>query len=386
VRCTATFAFPAESLPQNGKAVALELEVLGAAVPSPDGYFAAIDILDAKGSRLAPRMFGYAHATGVSETVRAILSADLLSAGAEVQVLLSANDGSSMEFGFPRARRVEEWDRRLPMQVRTVFDVFRRKAYPGKKALEWGDVERRLAGLSQNADDDAATVITTVRNLASMLAMPHATAMSAGVYEASPCPDAMEVVTDDKTMRIISGPFMALGDPQCHDMYAKESARRVVDALRSHGVRAVVVDLRSNSGGNMWPMLYALRPFLGEGRLLGYAGAEQRWVELTDGRLREDGRQVFPDLGVAYERSKLPVEVWICAGTASSGEAAAIALKDSGATLVGEPTRGLTTANDVIELPHGVRLLLTTGVMTSSAGEPYGGAIRPDIVRTVGCD
>ena len=53
-----------------------------------------------------------------------------------------------------------------------------------------------------------------------------------------------------------------------------------------------IVDLRSNGGGNLYPMLAALAPLLGPGPLLGYRdrhGRTDSWVIDDDGTVVADG-------------------------------------------------------------------------------------------------
>lgn len=74
-------------------------------------------------------------------------------------------------------------------------------------------------------------------------------------------------------------------------------------------------------------------------------------------------------------------------GTASSGEAVAIAFKRRLDTrFFGTATCGLSTANETITLDDGATLLLTVSVMADRARTPYGDVVVPDESSTAPVD
>jgi carboxyl-terminal processing protease len=144
-----------------------------------------------------------------------------------------------------------------------------------------------------------------------------------------------------------------------------------------------IVDLRNNSGGNMWPMLTGLGPILGEGvagKFIEPDGHEQEWSYR--------GGQSFIDdevvTGVAGEAYKLqaefpPVAVLIGFNTSSSGEAIAISFRGRPHTRsFGVFTAGFSTANASFSLSDGALMVLTTSVMADRAGQTFGSSIDPD--------
>jgi carboxyl-terminal processing protease len=132
-----------------------------------------------------------------------------------------------------------------------------------------------------------------------------------------------------------------------------------------------IVDLRGNTGGNMWPMLQGLSPILGEG-VPGYLhtvdGAWIPWTIDTEGL---GARTLSPD--------QVAVAVLHGSETSSSGEAVVVAFRGrDGARTFGQPTDGLSTGNKTIELSDGARLVLTTSVYADREKNIYGAAIEPD--------
>lgn len=145
-----------------------------------------------------------------------------------------------------------------------------------------------------------------------------------------------------------------------------------------------VVDLRRNSGGNMYPMIAGLGPLIGEG-ICGYffniddkpdlSFSYQNGVAMVSG-------QSLVTIEKPYQliNSKLRIAVLIGNTTASSGEATAIAFIGRPNTrLFGANSCGVTTANTSYSLPfYGYRLNLFTRNMGDRTGKIYGKEIVPD--------
>lgn len=148
-----------------------------------------------------------------------------------------------------------------------------------------------------------------------------------------------------------------------------------------------MVDLRRNSGGNMWPML------LGVGPLLHGSADESKPVgHFSDGRNAQpwyyrngavgSGDQVHYALGTGtyvLKRPGSPVAVLQAGATASSGEAIALALRGRpNSRSFGFPTAGYSTGNSPMTLVDGSLLVLTGTVMKDRNGMGDGARIVPD--------
>jgi carboxyl-terminal processing protease len=141
-----------------------------------------------------------------------------------------------------------------------------------------------------------------------------------------------------------------------------------------------VVDLRPNGGGNMFPMLAGLKPFLGGGQLGSFwqPGGEagvgtyvEPWIAG-----REVGVEPPPSLA-ALEQA--PVAVLTGPRTGSSGEVVTLAFRGRPRTRsFGAPTAGYTTGNERYVLPDGAAILLTVSVYVDRTGARYGGKVAPD--------
>jgi C-terminal processing protease CtpA/Prc len=148
-----------------------------------------------------------------------------------------------------------------------------------------------------------------------------------------------------------------------------------------------IVDLRGNAGGNMWPMLAGVGPLLAGsavGSFYNSEGTTEIWYyENGKAGVREPNKEFQPIAGSTHEPLVIaglpPVAVLIDKETASSGENIAIAFRGRENTkFFGEPTYGLSTANQQFNLPDGAAIFLTTAIDADRTGKRYESGITPD--------
>lgn len=163
----------------------------------------------------------------------------------------------------------------------------------------------------------------------------------------------------------------------------KKSRRRIVteyirdiqeqiEVQAKNNIKGWIIDLRFNDGGNMWPMLLSLRPFLQEGTL-GYFISPTDTTEWSiDGKNVKYGDNpilsTFLDFDYEYSKIKpsLPKAVLIGHRTASSGEAVSIALESlNSMKYFGDSTSGFSTANKTIPISRKEYLIITSSVMAN---------------------
>jgi carboxyl-terminal processing protease len=175
------------------------------------------------------------------------------------------------------------------------------------------------------------------------------------------------------------GAFSGAGDA------ATTFARQIQDAIAAadrDDLIGWVVDLRSNGGGNMWPMIAGVGPLLGDGPL-GYFispnNIESPW-EYRNGSSLSGGFAVTTVSPPYRLRRPQPrVAVLSNIGIASSGEATLIAFRLRPNTRsFGEATCGLSTSNTTYQLTDGALLNLTSAVMADRARNRFGDRIAPD--------
>ncbi len=153
------------------------------------------------------------------------------------------------------------------------------------------------------------------------------------------------------------------GDAESSINFAKQIQNEI--ARQDHlGLKGWIVDLRNNTGGNMWPMLAGIGPILGEG-LAGYFidpdGRETPWG-FQNGASELNGNPVTR-LSNPYQLlvPNQKVAVLLNSAVASSGEIVAVGFKGRENTKsFGSVTRGLTTCNSQFWLSDYAVLNLTT--------------------------
>ena len=130
-------------------------------------------------------------------------------------------------------------------------------------------------------------------------------------------------------------------------------AYSVLHFLQEHSSAAgVVIDLRDNTGGNMYPMISAVSPLLPDGVILQFKG-----------------------------KKRTPVAILTNDMTASSGEATLLCFRGLDNTKTfGSPTAGFASANQPFPLKNGYSLALTTGCDVARTGEVFcDDPIAPDV-------
>ena len=140
-------------------------------------------------------------------------------------------------------------------------------------------------------------------------------------------------------------------------------------------IGGVVIDLRGNTGGNMYPMIAAVHRFLpNDDRALRFRTRKNtQWIPLA---------YAIQAAGVPQEsRIECPVAILTDSLTASSGEAVLICFRGLDYVRVfGGPTAGYASANQPFPLPGGDRLVLTTGCDVARTGEVFcDDPIAPDV-------
>ena len=142
---------------------------------------------------------------------------------------------------------------------------------------------------------------------------------------------------------------------------------------------AVTLDLRESPGGDAQLMIAAAAPLLPPGLQLSYvnAGGKSVDVVLDNDRVLLGGQTQYRFAPMRRSAKARPVAVLLGPGCASACEALAVALRGQ-ARFIGQPTAGLTTANEMLPLDADFGLMVTSGWMRDRAGNTIDGPIRPD--------
>lgn len=156
------------------------------------------------------------------------------------------------------------------------------------------------------------------------------------------------------------------------------SLRTALQKIQQKHICRIVIDLRENHGGNMWPMLRGLAPLLGQppyGKFLNSDGPDTLW----GGAILSDG--IIPAPSRSQTMTEAFVAVLIGPGTTSSGEFTAMAFEGRKRTeFFGTPTGGFLTINASYPLPDGAILQVSSGWAADRTGHSFRDNIAPDIV------
>lgn len=167
------------------------------------------------------------------------------------------------------------------------------------------------------------------------------------------------------------------------------SLQQEIQTLDENKLNKWIVDLRGNSGGNMWPMVLGLRPLIkvdtfgffsdgsGEYHAWNFEGLFVKVENFEISSLNEPSyqlNQLAPRIAVLIDNQ-----------TASSGESTTIAFLGGIQTKVfGQKTGGYTSANEAIQLSDGAAIFLATTYSADRLGKIYRDGITPDQITEIG--
>lgn len=171
------------------------------------------------------------------------------------------------------------------------------------------------------------------------------------------------------------------GDSDEANLFANNIQARIAEQ-DSEQVNAWIVDLRENTGGNMWPMIAGLGPLF-EGTIQGHFidPNEEIIAWGYNSRASYLGENNIVVINQPYTLiNPLPkIAVLSSKRAGSSGEATLIAFKKQFNTrFFGNDSCGLSTANTSYALSDGSALVLTTAVMADRDQIKYGGPVLVD--------
>ena len=259
--------------------------------------------------------------------------------------------------------------------------IVRKNAWMSSK-VEWTMVEPEVrliaAGAAKSADTYPAIqyLLASLNDRHSFLMPPAATAEFRTGGAANP---PIDVKALGDRIGYLNVPAYSGGEEKAMRDFAVKAHEQIAATLDRAGC-GWIVDLRGNGGGNMWPMLGGLKPFLGDEPLGTFVSRESTsppW---------KAGDAVSVELPASLRALE---HAWIAVltgpRTGSSGEAVTISFKGRPRTRsFGQPTFGLSSANGNFALPDGAMILLTTAIEADRTGRQYGEKVDPDEIVPAG--
>lgn len=167
-------------------------------------------------------------------------------------------------------------------------------------------------------------------------------------------------------------------------------AQKIQDLIRQldseNLIKGWIIDLRSDGGGNMYPMIAGLGPLLGNGKLGSFINPHHRpfisdWYYRNGASGSYKSDQVVIKNPYTIKNDSIKIAVLIGNHTGSSGEATTISfIGKSNVKLIGEETAGFTTSNKLLNLPNGDFFLIASSYEADRNGKKYTGSIHPDML------
>jgi C-terminal processing protease CtpA/Prc len=171
-----------------------------------------------------------------------------------------------------------------------------------------------------------------------------------------------------------------MGSADQGQQYAQDGKDEILH-LKAEGVCKFVLDLRDDTGGNMYPMINSVSGLLKNG-VLGFfensAGQYIPWV-LENGTATMAPVSSSPPKSTVNNVPEMPIAVLIGPKTASAGEFTAMSFEGRPNTrFFGESSGGYVTANTPVPLGDGAMIAMTVGWGLDRTGKKYTDRIEPD--------
>ncbi|SKB92503.1 S41 family peptidase [Daejeonella lutea] len=164
-----------------------------------------------------------------------------------------------------------------------------------------------------------------------------------------------------------------------------EVSQQIQDSLCSLGlkdIKGLVVDLRLNEGGSIYPLFTGLHQLFGS-KFIGYnsnlkGNLSNRW-KVENGKYYQNKAVVASVKSKCQPNKNLKIVILTSQITASAGEILAVAFKGRENTVfIGENTYGLTTLNSEFKLGD-YYLALSSAFIADRNGKVYYDYVSPDI-------
>ena len=153
----------------------------------------------------------------------------------------------------------------------------------------------------------------------------------------------------------------------------------VLDFLQSHlDAAGVIVDLRDNLGGNMYPMITAVAPLLPDGKIISFQTRKRTFAITLDFAVRDAGLSLE---GISKLPDNTPVAFLTNDWTGSSGELTLLCFRGlEKARTFGIPTAGYASGNQSFPMADGYTLVITTSRAVARTGAVFcDDPIAPDV-------
>jgi carboxyl-terminal processing protease len=248
--------------------------------------------------------------------------------------------------------------------------------------INWAEYEKEVSELSKNITsiDSCKPVLSYIINTLKKNGDHHSFFIArSGVEKLSNNPP-QPTYAEGRLLNVHTGYIKVPGirsfNQQLNNSF-RDTIQQLIKKLDTENeITAWVVDLRHNTGGNMWPMVAGLNALIKDG-VAGY------WVNVKNKRSEwtSYGRGFMgKDKFYKVKTMSAPIAVLIDSFTASSGEMTAISFIGlRNVKTFGQPSAGFTTSNGTYRLSNGAVLQLANSYAADRKKNIYKERIYPDV-------
>lgn len=254
-----------------------------------------------------------------------------------------------------------------------------------KNEIDWKEFEKDLFIKAQHAkklEDVYPTISYAVKKLNDNHSYFKAKSEIEQESKDEPLPTFSDEITPND-IGYIRIPY-CIGSEKDNENYIT-SIRTKIDQQAQKKLKGWIIDLRGNFGGNMWPMLLALEPLIGNGTFGYFIDANENseaWKIIKGKAYIKDQLIMETNINFSNQVQKNPfMAILTDSETASSGEAVTVAFKGQENTKsFGQPTFGVSTGCVSHLLSDGSSINLAESIFLDRHKTKYGNKIVPDFV------
>jgi C-terminal processing protease CtpA/Prc len=279
-------------------------------------------------------------------------------------------------------------------ELRAAIDLLKQH-HMNRDRLDWAAVEAKAFADAKGATTAEATY-PRIHSIIVQLGEKHTALIPAETYKQQMSPQLAALTAYRPTGpegMILAGGVGYLKLPNFTGAEAAQRAyvaagRATLKNFQAKKLCRVIVDLRDNTGGNMYPMINAVASLLGPppyGYWMPASGPKSPWT-ISDAPFIPSQREAIPPYTDPLpSQSDWPVAILIGGRTASAGEDTAIAFMGrKGARLFGQNSAGYLTTNVSYPLPDGGMLAISNGWLADRLGRSWREVLEPDAATPPG--
>ena len=264
-----------------------------------------------------------------------------------------------------------------------------------KENVNWDVVRKEVYATAENAVFPSDTY-PAIRRISSLINDRHGFFLSAAQWELL----KENAYIKPPIYRLVEGniAYIALFELPTGSPSPEEYTKQVQTAIRKLdgiNVDKWIIDLRKNSGGNMWPMLLGLGPLLDEGCVGFFSGKdrsntgwyyennaireEDYYVKKKGNTVKQKGYYLENPMPLYKLKNKPNIAIIIANSTIGSGEDVAVAFSgQQNVRFFGQHTAGFTTANEGFLLRDGAYLFFPIAHCSNRLGQIFYAGVTPD--------